>query len=199
MTRKLDTMITERPLSRLIGLLRSWATGKAVLGLFLLTTAVYLVMILGTIPRVQSFAPSLPLFDLSPAGYSYEQSMTLLESLGSEGRKVYLFPQLALDFVYPGLFAISYSLTLIWVYSKRVRPESVFFYFTLLPLTAGFCDYVENILIIQMIRTYPVVSENLVSAASTFTLLKSMLTTISLLLLIFGFIYLLIRRKTPII
>jgi len=192
-------MTTHRPLTRLLDLIRTWATGRVVLGLFFITNAVYLVMLLGTIPPVQSFAPSLPLFDLSPAGYSYEQSMTLLEALGAEGRRVYLFPQLALDFVYPGLFAISYSLTLMWVYRKRVRPESAFFYVTLLPVAAGFCDYAENILIIQMIRTYPMVSENLVSAASTFTLLKSMLTTVSLLLLIFGFVYLLIRRKDPVI
>jgi hypothetical protein len=181
-----------------IAILRGWASGKVVLCLFIITTAVYLVMLLGTIPRVQSFAPSMRLFDLSPAGYSHEQAISLLESLGPEGRKVYLFPQLALDFVYPGLFAISYSLTLIWVFTKRVRPGSKFFYLALLPVMAGFFDYAENILIIQMIGKYPVVTENLVSAASAFTLLKSALTTVSLVLLFFGFVYLLMPRRSPI-
>jgi hypothetical protein len=191
-------MIASKTPTGPIAILRGWASGKVVLCLFIITTAVYLVMLLGTIPRVQSFAPGMPLFDLSPAGYTQKQAISLLESLGPEGRKVYLFPQLALDFIYPGLFAISYSLTLIWVYTKRLRPGSKFFYFAFLPVIAGFFDYAENILIIQMIRKYPVVSENLVSTASAFTLLKSTLTTVSFLLLVFGFIYLLIRRKTPI-
>ena len=90
-----------------MAILRGWASGKVVLCLFVITNAVYLVMLSETIPRVQSFAPNMPLFDLSPAGYSREQAISLLKSLGPEGRKAYLFPQLALDFVYPGLFAIS--------------------------------------------------------------------------------------------
>ena len=181
-----------------MAILRGWASGKVVLCLFVIATAVYLVMLLGTIPRVQSFAPNMPLFDLSPAGYSHEQAISLLKSLGPEGRKAYLFPQLALDFVYPGLFAICYSLTLIWVFAKRVRPGSKIFYLAVLPVMAGFFDYAENILIIQMIGKYPVVTENLVSAASAFTLLKGAFTTVSLVLLFFGFVYLLMPRRTPI-
>ena len=155
------------------------ASGKNVLLLFVLTMAVYLVMLLVTIPRVQSHAPDTELFDLSPAGYSHSQAMTLLESLGHDGRDAYLFPQLALDFVYPGLFAICYSLMLIWIYSKRVRSDSKFLYLASLPALGGLFDYVENILIIRMITTFPDVTRGLVSAASGCTLLKSAFSTAS--------------------
>lgn len=175
--------------------MQSKASGKNVLLLFVLTMAVYLLMLQVTIPRVQSYAPNTALFDLSPLGYSHSQAMTLLDSLGQDGRDVYLFPQLALDFVYPGLFAICYSLMLIWVYSKRVRSDSKFLYLAMLPAFGGVFDYVENILIIRMITTFPDVSKGFVSVASGFTLLKSAFSTASFLSLILGFAILLKRRS----
>jgi hypothetical protein len=188
-------MIASEQRADLINFMQGKASGKNVLLLFVLTMAVYLVMLLVTIPRVKSHSPDTELFDLSPAGYSHSQAMTLLESLGHDGRDAYLFPQLALDFVYPGLFAICYSLMLIWVYSKRVRSDSKFLYLASLPVLGGLFDYVENILIIRMITTFPDVSKGLVSVASGFTLMKSAFSTASFLLLIFGFVILLTRRS----
>ena len=94
-----------------------------------------------TIPRVQSYAPETALFDLSPAGYTHSQALTLLESLGRAGRDTYLFPQLALDFVYPGLFAACFSLMLIWLYSKRIRPDSKWLYLAVIPVLGGLFDF----------------------------------------------------------
>jgi hypothetical protein len=172
----------------LIGFMQRKASGRNVLLLFFPTMAVYLLMLLVTIPRVQHYAPDTALFDLSPAGYTHVQALTLLQSLGPEGRDAYLFPQLALDFVYPGLFAICYSLMLIRVYAKRFQAQSKLRYLALLPAFGGLCDYVENILIIRMIRTFPDVTETLVSVASGFTLLKSGFSTASFLLLGLGFV-----------
>ena len=181
-------MIESRRRAGLIGLMRGKATGRNVLVLVVVTMAVYLVMLLVTILRVHSYAPDAALFDLSPGGYSHSQALTLLESLGQAGRDAYLFPQLALDFIYPGLFAICFSLMLIWVYAKRFQAPSKLRYLALLPAFGGLCDYVENILIIRMIRTFPDVTESLVSVASGFTLLKSGFSTASFLLLGLGFV-----------
>ena len=60
--------------------------------------------------------------------YDGMEALSLLESLGPEGRSAYLFPQLVLDFVYPGLFAICFSLMFVWLYSRRFRPDSGFLY-----------------------------------------------------------------------
>ena len=126
-------MIDRKRRAGLIGFMQEKATGRNVLLLFVLTMAVYLLMLLVTIPRVQSYAPETALFDLSPTGYTHSQALHLLQSLGHAGRDTYLFPQLALDFVYPGLFAICFSLMLIWVYSKRVQSDSKFLYLAILP------------------------------------------------------------------
>ncbi len=178
-----------------IDFMQEKASGKNVLLLFVVTMAVYLLMLSVTIPRVQSYAPETALFDLSPAGYTHAQALSLLESLGRAGRDAYLFPQLALDFVYPGLFATCFSLMLIWLYSKRIRPNSKWLYLAVIPVLGGLFDYVENILIIRMITTFPDVTKGLVSAASGFTLLKSAFSTASFLLLILGFAFLL--KKPP--
>jgi hypothetical protein len=184
-------MIDSKGRAGLIGFMQGKASGKNVLLLFGLTMAVYLAMLLVTIPRVQSYAPDTALFDLSPTGYTHAQALNLLQSLGHAGREAYLFPQLALDFVYPGLFAICFSMMMIWVYSKRFHSQSKLWCLAMLPALGGIFDYVENILIIRMIKTFPDVTEGLVSVSSGFTLLKSAFSTASFLLLAFGFALLL--------
>jgi len=191
------TMIDSKRRAGLIGLMQEKASGRNVLLLFVFTMAVYLLMLLVTIPRVQSYAPDSALFDLSPTGYTHSQALTLLHSLGHSGRDAYLFPQLALDFIYPGLFAICFSLMLIWVYSKRIPSQSKLWYLAMLPVLGGIFDYIENLLIIRMITTFPDVAEGLVSASSMFTLLKSVFSTASFLLLGLGFVLLLKNKMRP--
>ena len=105
-------------MEEIVKLLKKWASGKVVLGLFIITMIVYLTMLFYTIPAVERFASGKALFDLSPTGYSYEYAISLLKALGHEGRNIYLNLQLPMDFIYPGLFAISYSLLLAWVFGK---------------------------------------------------------------------------------
>lgn len=172
------------------------ATGRTVLVLFVATMTVYLVMLLVTIPGVQARVPGVAIFDLSPAGYSHSEALLLLDALGPEGRSAYLVPQIAVDFVYPGLFAVCYSLMMTWALKKRFQPDARIFYLALLPVFAGLFDYVENLLIIRMITNFPEISEGLVLAASSATMLKSAFTSGSFLLLVLGFLYLLKKSKT---
>lgn len=166
--------------------LKKLASGKIVSILFTLTMAIYLLLFFYSIPMVESFAPNTALFDLSPSGYSYQHALSLLEELGNEGRQIYLSLQLPLDFVYPGLFAISYTLLLIWLFSKSLKNKSRIFYLAFIPALGGLFDYLENIYIIRMINSFPDLSPKLVQVASTFTLLKSVFTTVFFLLLFAG-------------
>ena len=174
------------------------SSGRVVLFSFILTMAVYLLMLLYTIPKVESFAPGIALFDLSPAGYSYQHATSLLEALGETGRSVYLYQQLPADFIYPGLFAISYSLLLIWLFAKSFKPDSKIFYLAIVPALGGLFDYLENVCIVLMIKSFPDLSQELVTVASSFSVLKSIFTTGFFLLLLIGFvayIVLLIKRN----
>ena len=174
-------------MTKTLNVLKKLAFGKTVFILFTMTMAIYLLMLLYSIPMVESFAPNTALFDLSPSGYSYSQAISLLEELGDEGRAIYLSRQLPLDFVYPGLSAISYTLLLIWLFSKSIKDTSRIFYLAFIPVLGGMFDYLENIYIIRMINSFPDLSPRLVQVASTFTLLKSVFTTIFFLLLFAGF------------
>jgi len=174
-------------MTKTLNALKKLASGRTVFILFTITMAIYLLMLFYTIPMVENFAPNTALFDLSPSGYSYQHAMSLLEELGNEGRQIYLSRQLPLDFVYPGFFAVSYTLLLIWLFSKSFAGTSKIFYLAFIPALGGLFDYLENIYIIRMIDSFPDLSTRLVQTASTFTLLKSVFTTIFFFILFAGF------------
>ena len=173
-------------MKKVISFLQSISSGKTVLLSICLTMAVYSFMLLYSIPKVQSFAPKITLFDLSPSGYSYEHAILLLDKLGETGRNLYLTLQLPADFFYPGLFAISYSILLNWIFKKSFNTNSKVFYLTFMPVLGGLFDYLENFCILLMIRLFPDFPKQLVEVASTFTVMKSIFSTIFFLLLFCG-------------
>ena len=164
------------------------STGKRVLALIVPATIVYFTMLHYTIPQVSAYAPGINLFDLSPTGYSFEYAIKLLDTLGSEGRALYLYRQLPLDFIYPGLFAVSCSLLLSWLLLKTQQTKANLFYVCYIPIAAGLFDYLENIFIVSMLSSYPNVSEVSISLASAMTIAKSVLTTAFFVFLIIGVI-----------
>ena len=143
---------------------------------------------------MSSYAPELVLFDMSPMGYSYIQAIELLTSLGIEGRNAYLSVQLPLDFIYPGMFSVSYALLITWMLKQYLPKDSKLFFIAFVPFLAGGFDYLENISIIVMLDSFPDISENLVSSASAFTIVKSGATSVFFVLLILAFIPIFKRR-----
>jgi len=180
----------------ILRLMQNHSTGRTVFALFILTMAVYLTMLFYTIPAVTAFAPEFPIFDLSPSGYSFSYASELLEELGKEGRNLYLYSQLPLDFIYPGLFAVTYSLLLVWLYRKYFNINSKVYYLGFVPILAGVLDYLENIFIIKMINSFPDLQMNTVKIASTLTLLKSIFTMLLFVLLLIGVVLFLKQKFT---
>ena len=168
--------------------------GKTVLLLFIITNLIYASMLMYSLPLVSSYAPELVLFDMSPMGYSYIQAIELLTSLGIEGRNAYLSVQLPLDFIYPGMFSVSYALLITWMLKQYLPKDSKLFFIAFVPFLAGGFDYLENISIIVMLDSFPDISENLVSSASAFTIVKSGATSVFFVLLILAFIPIFKRR-----
>lgn len=181
-------------MNKIITLVQKYATGRVVAVFFVLTMSVYAVMLLYSIPLVVAAAPQMKLFDMSPAGYSAEYASRLLEAIGTGGRASYLSIQLPLDFIYPGLFAITYTLLLVWLFRKSFDDSAKIFYISLVPVFAGFFDYLENIGIIAMLSSFPDISHRIVKVASMFTVLKSGFTIIFYILLIAGLIFLAVGK-----
>ncbi len=169
---------------KIIERIQKYSTGKNVAIFFSLNMVFYLAILLYSIPLVGKSAPAMKLFDVSPSGYTKEYAVSLLNAIGAEGRDLYLSLQLPLDFVYPGLFIISYSLMLAWLLGKNYDLRSKVYYALYLPIFAGLFDYLENVFIILMVKTYPDLSAGLVSAASFATIAKSILSSVFFTLLL---------------
>ena len=168
--------------------LAQYATGKKVLILFILTNLVYMSMLLLTIPATMEFSGGMRLLDMMPLGYDRNYVEALFLALGEEGRNFYLYRQLPVDFIYPLLFGISYSLLLAFLLKKLNKFES-WYLMCLLPIIAGLADYAENFGIIHLLHAYPEVSGFAVDITGTFSVVKSSLSTIyfSSLIIVYSF------------
>lgn len=174
--------------------------GKKVLFLFVVTNLVYVFMLTVTIPKVMLHAGGLKIFDMMPMGYDQQYALTLLEKLGAEGRRVYLYNQIPVDLIYPFLFGITYCLLLAYLLNKLNRLKAEGFYLCVLPLFAGLFDYLENFSIINMLVSYPQLSDKAIHTATFFTVFKSLFSTISFAVLIvmlvfYGYHKLFVKRK----
>ena len=168
---------------KIMKLIQKYSTGKKVILLFSINMAVYMTILFYSIPKVVTSAPEMKLFDVSPSGYTTEYATSLLNAIGPKGRDLYLSLQLPLDFIYPGLFIISYPLLFAWFLKKNYGSESKVYYALYIPIFAGLFDYTENVLIIMMLKAYPNLGSGLVTAASLATIIKSILSSIFFTLL----------------
>jgi hypothetical protein len=153
------------------------SSGKKVVALFILTNVVYAFMLIVTIPRTMNFSKGLDLLDMMPTGYDLNYVSQLFNVLGEDGIQSYLTNQLPVDMLYPGLFGLSYCLLLGYFLKKIDKLKTPLSYLCLLPILAGLADYGENFGIINLLHSYPDLTETAVKTTSTFSLIKSISTS----------------------
>ena len=175
-------------------------SGKKLLGLFLLTNAVYVFMLTVTIPKTMEFSNGMKLLDMMPTGYDLIYVSGLFNSLGEIGRETYLINQIPVDMIYPLLFGLTYSFLLAYFLKKLNKLYTPFSYLCLIPIIAGIADYLENFGIIAMLKSYPELTDNTVKITSSFSLIKSISTSLFCIILIITLLMLGIKtmkeRKT---
>jgi hypothetical protein len=159
-------------------------SGKRVLGLFMLTNAVYAFMLAVTIPKTMGFSNGMDLLDMKPTGYDLNYVRELFKSLGEIGRGTYLTNQIPVDMIYPLLFGLTYCLLLGYFLKKLNKLITPFTYLCLLPIIAGIADYLENFGIIAMLTSYPKLTEVSVKTISSFSVIKSISTSLFFIALI---------------
>ena len=153
-------------------------TGKKVLLLFVITNLIYAIMLIVTIPKTMTFSNGMKLLDMMPTGYDSEYVNSLFQTLGVNGRDVYLYNQIPVDMIYPFLFGISYCLLIAYFLKKLNKLNSTFFYLCFLPIIAGIADYLENFGIIIMLNNFPNQSQFSMDVTNIFSIIKSMSTTL---------------------
>jgi len=171
-------------MNRLTKFINRNISGKKVLGLFILTNAVYVFMLIVTIPKTMGFSNGMKLLDMMPIGYDLNYVSELFNSLGEIGREVYLTNQIPVDMVYPLLFGLTYCLLLAYFLKKLNKLNTSFIYLCLIPIIAGIADYLENFGIIAMLKNYPELTEVAVITTSSFSLIKSISTSVFFIVLI---------------
>lgn len=170
-----------------------YSTGRILISLLIMTWIVFGYMIAFSIPQIMEYADGMELLDLKPLGYSHNYVQVLFEKLGNEGRHLYLTYQIPIDMIYPILFALCYSILTVYLFDKIKSSEKLIFVFSLIPVIAGMFDYLENIGIIIMLKSYPDISSGMSLTTSIFSIGKSSFTTVFWLLLIYALLILSIK------
>jgi len=171
-------------MEQLTGFLDRNSSGRNVLVLLVLTYIVYAIMLVVTIPSTMSYSGGMKLLDMMPSGYDLDYVTKLFSSLGKEGRSVYLTNQIPVDMIYPFLFGLSSCLLIAYFLKKLKKLISPYIFLSLLPLVAGIADYLENLGIIAMLRSYPDLSQSSVSTTNVFSIVKSISTSLFFISLI---------------
>ena len=169
-------------------LINRMLTGKIVLIFFAVSSSLYFLMLLVTIPHLHKITNGVKIIDMMPAGYNFDYVNQLMEALGETGRHYYLFRQIPIDLFFPFFFALSNCLIIAWFLKKLNRLNSQWSLACYLPFFAGFFDYAENFSVISIINNYPELNESTIRLSNLFSILKSSLTTISLLILLSVFL-----------
>ncbi len=178
-------------------LLQKTSSVKNICILFVLSHLVLLSMMLFTF-RVINHQIGTKAFDLHTFGYSVSLAESIVNNLNDQTTQFYLFPQLTfLDLLYPFLLALFLS-SLLSRFVNRNSPLGRVL--LIIPFLAMTFDYLENICVILMISKSINTSQSIVLISSSFTILKSILTSTAwLIILIYSTKWLILRIKKRII
>jgi hypothetical protein len=141
------------------------------------TLALYLAIVLWSLPTVTAEAGGLTPFDLRPGGYSFEEARAFLAALTPEGVAFYDQVQHRLDIFFPALIALTLYFAI-----AALLPRSLggwrFVLATPALLLAPF-DWLENAAVGEMLHAGAEgTTSQMASAASGWTQAKSLMTTV---------------------
>jgi hypothetical protein len=140
----------------------------------------YLVMVMWSLPKISQMAGGGVPFDMRPGGYSFEEAMAFISAIDASDRDFYLNTQHMLDSSYPALLSTTLAIGLLNLLPPYWRGAMA-----TIAISAGIFDYLENVAVAKMLNIAPdLLTPDLVSTASNWTLAKSVSTTIASLVLV---------------
>jgi hypothetical protein len=159
--------------------------------LFAATLALYLVIVLWSLPLITDEAGGLAPFDMRPMGYNLEEARAFVTALSDRGREFYLGTQHLLDWLYPALLGATFALG----FSLLFRGALLLALIVLSVWVVGF-DWLENLTVADLLRTDPTALDvGQVAGAARWSVLKSVATTLAWIALLAGGISALLRRR----
>lgn len=82
-------------------LINRFLNGRNVLLFFIISSCLYFLMLLVTIPHLHKITNGIKILDMMPTGYDVAYVKQLLDALGETGRHYYLCHQLPVDLIFP--------------------------------------------------------------------------------------------------
>lgn len=146
-----------------------------------ITTVLYLVLMLGTIPHLTELAQGQAILDAVPFGYDTAYVKSLFTSLSEQGRNFYIFVQLPLDFIYPPLLGYTGYLL---IRASKIKYAALRRVLYLFPIFAFVFDYLENIGVFVLLQSFPKLLTSAVSFTSVMSIAKSVTVSLTLLTLL---------------
>jgi hypothetical protein len=142
------------------------------------TLAIYLTMVLWSLPFISAEAGGLVPFDMRPTGYSFDEARAFLAALTEEGNAFYRDVQHTLDLFFPGLIAATLFFAIAALLPKRLGRWR---YALAAPvvLTAVF-DWAENSAVAGMLTAgADGITEDMVRAANGWSIAKATASTVA--------------------
>lgn len=143
--------------------------------------AIVFGMIIFTMSQLSEATSGAGIIDFE-RGYSASRVGEILGSYGPDGFALYGRIQL-LDLINPALYSLIFASILHLMFRGGKASWVV-----ILPLIAGMLDYLENVTIFLLIRSFPTISDGLVWASSTLSIAKNIALPAAVLALLVGIV-----------
>jgi hypothetical protein len=125
--------------------------------------------------------------------YTPRDVCAFMEKLGDSGRLFYAKMLLMLDFAFPLAYSLFWAAAVAFFWGRLLPCNSKLMYISLFPFAAGLADWLENILVLTMLFSYPKIVNIVATLANFMTNLKDLFMWVSLLLLLLGLLFYLVR------
>ncbi|WP_028665202.1 hypothetical protein [Runella zeae] len=126
-------------------------------------------------------------------GFTPKRTLQMVEAYGVRGREYYANVQMTLDVVYPLVYTLLLAVTLTLLYRKK--KYAPFTYINLLPFVVLVFDYLENGMIVLLLKNFPEQSYTVAAFCEVFKSIKWFSALICLLLIIYGSLKILPKSK----
>lgn len=134
------------------------------------------------------------ILDMEMSGYTVDRAYEIFEALGEEGRAFNMKYIIPIDFLFPLAYGMFYFITLTLIVknigTKMKRPWVI----GSIGLVATLFDLLENIMIINLLQSYPQRLEGVATIANIFTQLKAYFNMISMLLILVGLVVIIFKK-----
>jgi len=152
---------------------------------FVLAMIVYVIMMTYSLPKIQEETNGIQAFDLRPSGYTVLEGQRILDSISDEGRSIYQFIQLPMDFFFP-LFFFLFLFNILGAMFEGTR----LFELRWFTITVMVFDYLENIGIYVLLNKP---SDVVIRITSFMGILKALCTTAAMCAVIIAVVYCIIK------